>query len=182
MHWFWYFALYSFLGFLLETAFAKLSHGRPDRKCLLVLPLCPVYGLGACASLAAAPLARGNPAALFLIGAAACTAAEYLAAVWYERWAGVSFWDYAGQAGNLRGKVCLPFSALWGALVVAMVYWVHPAVARLVSAIPRAVTVGGAAALCADMAVSHILLRRTGDRACLRWYEGILSGGKREKA
>ena len=46
--WLWYFYWYSFLGFLLEVAFARISgHPKRDRKCLLLLPLRPVYGLGA---------------------------------------------------------------------------------------------------------------------------------------
>ena len=58
--WLWYFYWYSFLGFLLEVAFARISgHPKRDRKCLLLLPLCPVYGLGACLILWLAPLGRG---------------------------------------------------------------------------------------------------------------------------
>ena len=41
--WFWYFVLYSFVGFVLEVLFARAT-GNPkrDRKCHLFLPLCPV--------------------------------------------------------------------------------------------------------------------------------------------
>ena len=43
----WYFWIYSFLGFLLEKAFAAATHSpHPVRRCFLLLPLCPVYGLG----------------------------------------------------------------------------------------------------------------------------------------
>ena len=51
LEWIWYFIWYSFLGFLLEVGYARWTGGRRDRKCLLLLPLCPVYGLGACAVL-----------------------------------------------------------------------------------------------------------------------------------
>lgn len=45
--WIWYLLVYSFLGYLLEVAYAKIVHGRGSgRKCLLLLPLCPVYGGG----------------------------------------------------------------------------------------------------------------------------------------
>ena len=51
--WFWQFLLYSFLGYLLEKGFAALSGSpRQTRKCFLLLPLCPVYGLGVLAVLA----------------------------------------------------------------------------------------------------------------------------------
>ena len=43
----WYFWIYSFLGYLLEKLFAKVTRARQQgRKGFLLLPLCPVYGLG----------------------------------------------------------------------------------------------------------------------------------------
>ena len=76
MIWFWNFITYSFLGFLLESAFAGLTGGRPYRKGLLVLPLCPVYGVGACLILALPNWVDRRPWALFLFGGLAATAAE----------------------------------------------------------------------------------------------------------
>ena len=173
MRWFWYFTCYSFLGFLLEVLFARAVGGRPDRKRLLLLPLCPVYGLGACACLAAAPLARGNPVRLALLGALACTAVEYAAAVWYERGLGVRFWDYSGKPGNLHGRVCLPFSAAWGVLCLVMVYGVQPHIAAFAAGTPFATSAACLFAVGFDLTVSGVLLRRTRDRACLRWYDGF---------
>ena len=41
---FWYFLIYSFLGFLQEIILARLNHSsKPDSKCHLILPVCPVY-------------------------------------------------------------------------------------------------------------------------------------------
>lgn len=46
VYWLWLFCLYSFLGYLLEKAFAAATGSRHQvRKCFLLLPLCPVYGL-----------------------------------------------------------------------------------------------------------------------------------------
>jgi len=48
----WRFWLYSFLGYLLEKAFAAASASpHQTRKCFLLLPLCPVYGLAVLAVL-----------------------------------------------------------------------------------------------------------------------------------
>ena len=55
----WYFWIYSFLGYLLEKGFAKVTGAKlQGRKCFLLFPLCPVYGLGMLAD---------NMLALFLI-------------------------------------------------------------------------------------------------------------------
>lgn len=168
MVWFWSFFAYSFLGFLLEVSFAWLTGGEPDRRCLLVLPLCPVYGLGACGILLLPAAVRSSPPLLFLLGGLTATGMEYGAALWYERALGVSFWDYRGLPGNVRGRVCLPFSLAWGTLALALVYGVHPLLAPLLAALPLPVGTAAAVTLGADLALSAALLRRTGDRACLR--------------
>ena len=169
MLWFWRFFAYSFLGFLLEALFARLTGGRPDRKCLRVLPLCPVYGLGACAVLLLPRAVQARPPLLFLLGGLAATAAEYLAAAWYEEVLGVSFWVYRGLPGNIRGRVCLPFSLAWGLLALALAGWADPALAPLLSDVPLPLGLAAALTVCADLALSAALLRRTGDRTCLRW-------------
>ena len=168
--WFWNFVLYSWLGFLLEVAFACATGASPDRKCLLVLPLCPVYGLGACAILLLPPWVDGSPLRLFLCSGLAASAVEYFTALFYERVLGGSFWAYRGLPGNIQGRVCLPFSLAWGALSLPMVWWVHPRLAPLLAAIPAPVTCLAIATVCADRALAAVLLRRSGDRNCLRWY------------
>ena len=165
----WYFVLYSFLGFLLELLFARATGGRPDRKCLLVLPLCPVYGLGA---LAIVLLERWLPSPfwVFALGGAAATAVEYLTALFYEEILGVSFWDYRDLRGSLHGRVCPAFSLAWGLLALGLVYGIHPVLVSLPRAIPAPVTALAGVTLGTDLLVSALLLRRTGDRSCLQWY------------
>ena len=171
MSWFWSFTAYSFLGFLLEVAFAAAVGGRPDRKGLLVLPLCPVYGAGACLVLALTAPVRGEPPAVFLVGGLAATAAEYLAALYHEKALGVSFWDYSDLPGSLRGRVCLPFSLAWGTLSLGLVYWLHPLLAPWLARIPAPVGWLTLATLLTDGLFTAALLRTTGDTASLRWYE-----------
>ncbi|MGN1247661.1 MAG: DUF4270 family protein [Paludibacteraceae bacterium] len=56
VQWFWYFLFYSFFGYCLEKLFAWAVHAeRQVRKCFLLLPVCPVYGLAMCALLALSP-------------------------------------------------------------------------------------------------------------------------------
>ena len=72
----WYFWIYSFLGWLLELAFAAASRSRERRRrCLLFLPLCPVYGLGMLAVLALPPMGRLGQV---VFGGLAATAVEYV--------------------------------------------------------------------------------------------------------
>ena len=94
MIWFWTFLFYSLMGFFLEVAYARSTGGDPNRKCLLLLPLCPVYGLGACAILLLPGWVSRSLPALFLLGGLTATAAEYLTALFYHYVLHVSFWDY----------------------------------------------------------------------------------------
>ena len=173
MELFWSFILYSFLGFGLEVFYALLTGGRRDRKRTLLLPLCPVYGLGAVTILLLSRLVGENREIRFLLGIIGATVVEYLLAVWYEKGLGVSFWDYSEIPGNLHGRVCLPFSLVWGILGVILVEWVHPAMEMwLIRPIPGVVMATVMFVVAGDLVVSGIMLRITGERACLRWYDG----------
>lgn len=173
MVWFWSFVVYSFVGFLLEVAFAAASGGRPGRKGLWVLPLCPVYGLGACLILLLPAWVKGSPPALFISGALAATAVEYFDALYHEKVLGVSFWSYDGLPGSLQGKVCLPFSLIWGMLALGLVGWVHPALAPWLVRIPTPVSVLALITLATDGLLTAGRLRRSGDIASLQWYTDI---------
>ena len=90
--WLWIFWIYSFLGYGLEKLFAAVTHApNQGRKCFLLLPLCPVYGLGMLAVLALP--ARGWW--LVLWGGLAATAVEYAYHWACETFLGVRFWDYS---------------------------------------------------------------------------------------
>ena len=170
MRWLWYFIFYSFCGFLLEVAFARAAgHPKRDRKCLLLLPLCPVYGLGACLIILTAPPARGT-LWVMAAGGAAATAAELAMGLFYRFGLGVEFWDYTGMRGSVGGLICPAFSLCWAALALVLVYLVHPALAPLAERLPDWLAPPVLSLLGADAVVSCVALRRTGDTEVLRWY------------
>lgn len=167
---FWQFLFYSFCGFLLEVAFARLiRHPKTDRKCHLILPVCPVYGIGALCILLLPEAVKASPLLLYCAGAAAATAAEWTLAVFYEKVAGAAFWDYSELRWNLQGRVCLPFSLFWGLLALPLVYVLQPRLALLTAAIPAAATAPIVLFYLVDAAVSFLLLRRFGTEG-LKWY------------
>ena len=170
MHWLWYFIIYSFCGFLLEVAFARaIHHPKRDRKCLLLLPLCPVYGLGACLVVWLAPMVK-SLLWVMAVGAFATTGAEFLMGAFYRFVLGVEFWDYSGMPGSLGGLVCPAFSACWTVLSLALVYALHPLVAAFAALIPAWLDPPVLILAAADTLVSCAALRRTGTTEVLRWY------------
>lgn len=171
MELFWYFVIYSFLGFLLEVGFARLVRAKKrDRKCFVLLPLCPVYGLGALAILLLPQAVRNSGLLLVLLGGLAATVVEYLMAVFYEKGLGVSFWDYSSLRFHLQGRVCPVFSLFWGLLAVVLVRKVHPPIAAAAAGIPLALTAAVMVLLAADSVYTAVVLRETGDTDSLRWY------------
>lgn len=162
-----YFLVYSFLGYVLEKLFARVTRSpRKLRRCFIMFPLCPVYGLAMLAVLALPREERWWQQAI--LGALAATAVEYGVHWAYERALGVRFWDYRPTGMDLGGRVCLPFSAAWGLLSAAAVTWVHPAVQRLCARMGDAPTDVVLLALAADALCSVRVLLELHDTQALR--------------
>ena len=173
MNWLWYILIYSFLGFLLEICYARgIGAEKQDRKCLLVLPLCPVYGLGALGILSLPEGIVTRPWLLMPTAIVVATVTEYGMGWFYERFWHVSFWDYRNLPWNVHGRVCLLFSLAWGLLSLPLVYWVHPLVMVMVQGLPEPLLAGLVTGFLADWFISGYLLRRTGETEVLRWYSG----------
>ena len=69
---------------------------------------------------------------------------------------------------NLKGRVCLLFSLVWGALALPLVYWVEPMLSQTIRAIPPQLTLPTLAFYLGDAILSLALLRQGGTEA-LRW-------------
>lgn len=168
-YWFWVFIFYSLAGCLLERAYAhrKAEPGRSARRCLLFLPLCPVYGLGMAAVLAL-PATMRQGLWLPIAGAFATTAVEYAYHWACDVFLGVRFWDYSAVPGNLQGRVCLPFSLAWGLLTAIAVWLLQPPLDILISGIPPVATYVALLVFTADAVCSIRFLSVTHSVAALR--------------
>lgn len=165
------FILYSFLGFLLEVAYAWLRGIRGQgRKCLIFLPLCPVYGLGAAAILNMPDLLLGHPLSVFVAGGLLATLVEYAVGVFYEVAAGVRFWDYTQQPGNLGGRICPLFTLFWGLLACFLVYVLHPLLSPLAALLAPWQVWVLFLVFSVDGILSLCLLHEAGTTESLRWY------------
>jgi len=165
--WFLYFFLYSLAGCCLEKLFAwAVRAERQVRKCFLLLPICPVYGLAMCLVAAIVPAEAG-----FLRqaveGGVLCTVVEYLVHLFYDKVFGVQFWDYHGMRGHIRGRVCPVFTLAWGVLSAAALRWVHPYATALAGALAPEVAYLAWVFLAADCMCTGSLLLRYHDTGML---------------
>ena len=164
----WEFWTYSFLGYLLEKGFAAATHARQQtRKGFLLLPMCPVYGLAVTAVVALPPALTASFWGRFVWGGLTATAVEYAVHLLYDRLLHVRFWDYSGVPGNMGGRVCVPFSAVWGLLLAAAVPTVQSGLAPLLSSIPPGWTYAMLLLFTADAVLSVRILQQTGDPEAL---------------
>ena len=164
---FWYFIAYSFIGYCLEKIYAAAIHAsRQTRKCFLLLPLCPVYGLAM--TMAAVTVSAHWP---FLLTAAAgaliCTGTEYLVHWLYRSVFSISFWDYTGEPLNIHGRVCLRFTAAWGILSALGLKLYQPGLALLAAAVPARITAWAWVLFIVDCALSAGVLLQYHDTELL---------------
>lgn len=162
MYWLWLFCLYSFLGYLLEKIFAAVTGSRHQvRKCFLLLPLCPVYGLAMLAVLhLPADLTRGFLRLAFYGGLTA-TAVEYAVHFLYDKLLGVMFWDYGSTHMDLNRRVCVPFAVVWGPLAAFALRQVQPLLHPIALHTPAGAGLALLLVLTADSFFTVRLLRRT---------------------
>lgn len=163
MLWFWVFIFYSLAGYGLEKLYALLTRARHRvRKCFLLLPLCPVYGLAMAAVLRLA----GDTESfwqLALYGGILSTAVEYAVHFLYEKCLGVLFWDYSSTHLDLNRRICFPFGIAWGVLSAFAVRYVQPRIEPILTAIPPEFTLAAVLLLTADSFFTVRLLRRSGN-------------------
>lgn len=136
---FWFFVIYSFLGWCCEVAFVTVNTGKLVNRGFLNGPVCPIYGFGMVLVLVCVYPLRNNLLLLF-VGGMVVTSLLELATGWVlKRLFHTSWWDYSEKPFNIGGYICLSFSILWGLAVVGVIRILHPLIARFVAWIPHTV-------------------------------------------
>ena len=128
---------YSFLGWACESAYCSFPAGRFVNRGFLNGPFCPIYGAGALLVVTVLAPVRDRIPLLFLASALLTSAVEYLTGLLLETLFHAKYWDYSDHRFNLRGRVCLENSLMFGAMSVAAVHFVEPAMLRLIGLIPK---------------------------------------------
>jgi len=137
-----YFMLYSFAGWLLEVTYAYVKQGKFVNRGFLAGPVCPIYGFAVLLILNLSFLLKFRQTSLFtnLISITVmATVLEYIAGYLLETFLNVRAWDYSNEFCNLKGRVCLKFSILWGLLGCMVIYGVHPRVVQYVNEVDESV-------------------------------------------
>ena len=132
MQWLMFFYTYCFFGWCFESAYVSLKNRRLVNRGFLNGPFLPLYGFGAISVLFAALPFRENTVWVYVVGALAATALEYVTGVVMEAVFKVRYWDYSNQKFNFQGHICLSSTIAWGFLSLAMVFGFHKPVEGLI--------------------------------------------------
>ena len=167
--WFWSFLFFSFLGYLLEKGYAAVTHAvQQNRKCFILLPLCPVYGLAVTTVLMLPSTLLENPWTLLTASAFVPCIVEYLIHLYYECCFRVRYWDYRGLPLQLHGRICLPFALAWTALMPIAVLVIAPRVLPVLAAVSPWLSFAVWMLFAADWLLSRYMLWRCRDTERLR--------------
>ncbi|PHV72008.1 hypothetical protein CS063_00595 [Sporanaerobium hydrogeniformans] len=126
---FFYFIIYSFLGWIIEGLFNWATQGSFKKPNFLLIPLKPMYGFAATFLLLFYPLVSFP--FFLLLAFIIPLGVEYLSGWLLDHYYGLRFWDYRKQRFNIGGYICLQFAIYWVILSLLLLYTLQPLIAYL---------------------------------------------------
>lgn len=132
LYWFFYFIIYSFIGWLYESTLCSITGKKLVNRGFLNGPICPVYGVGAVLVIYTFYGDQMKILPLFLSSMVLTTTVEYLTSVILERLFHAKWWDYTGRPFNIHGRVYLLGAIVFATLSVLVVTYVHPIISSFV--------------------------------------------------
>lgn len=132
----WFF-VYSFLGWLWETAYVSLRKKKFVNRGFINGPLCTIYGMGAVSIYLILKPFGNHLAVLYIGGVVVATILEYLTGWLMEKIFHTRWWDYSHRKYNLQGYISLGTSLGWGVFTVLLFKVFQPAVAWFTDLYPR---------------------------------------------
>ncbi len=126
---YWVFLISSLLGFVIETFWCMLRYKKLEwRKSMIHEPLIPIYGVaGLVILLICTRLNIDSAFLIFLVGFIISTIVEFVSSIIQEKAFGTTSWNYTGYPLNIKGRVNVLYSALFGiAAVVLYKFFLYP--------------------------------------------------------
>ncbi len=133
---FYFFIIYSFMGWCLETVYATINKKEFVNRGFLHGPFCPIYGFGTLSIIILLKPIENNYIFLFLGSTFLTSIIEYITGYVLETTFNSTWWDYSDKHYNLHGRICLSFSIIWGFISLFILKVVHPYIISIVNLIP----------------------------------------------
>ena len=128
------FIIFSIDGWISEVLYVGIffEHKFVNRG-FLHGPLCPIYGFGGLSILLLPQSLYSTWVPLFFASMIFGTIVEYLSSWILEKLFHTRWWDYSRYKFNIKGRVCLLNSVLFGVLGVVIIHFVQPFVMKFLS-------------------------------------------------
>lgn len=121
-----FFLLYSFAGWCLETVFATINRKILLNRGFLNGAICPSYGITILLILVLFGSSQESWLFIFVASMVVATMVEYFTAAFTEKYLKKRYWDYSDYKFNIAGRICLRYSLLWGILATITVQLIQP--------------------------------------------------------
>lgn len=131
-----YFFIYGFLGWVCESIYCSIGNNKVINRGFLSGPICPIYGFGALIIIFFLKRYEDNIIAVFIYGMIVTSVLEYITGFLLETLFHTKWWDYSKKKTNIKGRVCLKNSILFGIMSVVLINVIHKNIYNLVVYIP----------------------------------------------
>ena len=132
----WFF-VYSFFGWLWETAYVSVRKRKFVNRGFINGPLCTIYGMGAVSIYLILKPFGDNLAVLYIGGVVVATILEYITGWLMERIFHTRWWGYSHRKYNLQGYISLGTSLGWGLFTVLLFKVLQPVVSWFTDLYPQ---------------------------------------------
>lgn len=135
--WIWLLLVYSFLGWIIETAVGTIKNKKFTNRGFSTGPFCLVYGITA-VLMALTMQDLTNNLFFLLIGCGTlATITEWMTGKILERLNRHKWWDYSKKKWNFDGYICLQYTILWAILGTLSVWFGNPFFLSVYRLIPK---------------------------------------------
>lgn len=129
---FFYFIVYSFFGYIIETIYGIVTTGRfESRQSFLYGPFLGIYGIAGVILIIFIKYFNKNNFTIFTAGFLIGSLTEYVISYITDIFLHTQWWDYSDKILNINGRICLLYSVFWGLLTVFLVKVINPRIDKI---------------------------------------------------
>ncbi len=133
---FFIFLFWGIVGWMIEVVDMRIEAGEFQNRGFLHMPLCPLYGIGMLVMCMLFKEKREAYTVLFFSGIVVATLVEYFVGWLLETLFHTKWWDYSHMRFQIKGRVCLRNSILFGFGAILTIGFIQPVFETVIHRIP----------------------------------------------
>lgn len=126
-----YLITYSVMGWIYESIYCSFKEGNIINRGFFYGPYCPIYGFAAIVDIIFLNK-LSNPLEIFILGMIVSVILEYVTSYILEKIFNKRWWDYSEIPFNIKGRICLRATILFGIFAVILIKVIHPLIVGLI--------------------------------------------------